>query len=192
MSLVDENAFGILINYFGIENEEYALEREAFVERFSEFRAAVLDYIATIPVCQSGAVLDLGHAVYLEFADGEQSEDPLAWAKAARALLTGRGFDSAVIVAHGSRWVDDDGESLPELSEIGVGLTLAQVSRPSETFRRALAAEVASRKVDDNDESGWGPGLYVDTEAVEALGRSLKNAPTPLEASGASFYRVGR
>ena len=64
--------------------------------------------------------------------------------------------------------------------------------RPSEPLRRALAAEVATRRADEDDERGWGPGLYVDVEAVEALGRNFKNAPTALEIGGATFYRVGR
>ncbi len=192
MTLIDENAFGILIGYYGIENDEYALERDPFIERFTEFRALVLDYVATLPVAEQAQVFDLGHAVYVEFAAGEQREDPMAWAKAARSLLTGRGFDSAVIVAHGSRWLDDEGEELPDVGELGQGVRLAQLSRPSEPLRRALAAEVASRRADETDERGWGPGLYVDTEAVDALERALKNAPTPLDIGGATFYRVGR
>jgi len=192
MTLVDENAFGILIAHYGIENEEYVLERDAFVERFSEFRSAVLDFVATLPVSSQALALDLGHALYVEFADGEQNEDPLVWAKAARALLTGRSFESAAIVAHGSRWREEDGDALPDVGELEGGVTWVQVSRPSEPLRRALAAEVATRRADADDERGWGPGLYVDVEAVEALGRNFKNAPTALEIGGATFYRVGR
>src|SRR6185503_16367144 len=104
----------------------------------------------------------------IEFAQGEEREDPLAWAKAARALLTGRNFDSAVIVSHGSRWREEDGEPVPDVDEPRSGFSLVQLSRPSEPLRRALAAEVASRRADRDDERGWGPGLYVDTEAIEA------------------------
>src|SRR6185436_13437929 len=126
MTLVDENAFGILIAYFAIEDEEYALEREKFVERFSEFRAATLDFAVTLPVAERAQLFDLGHAVYIEFAQGEEREDPLAWAKAARALLTGRNFDSAVIVSHGSRWREEDGEQLPDVGQPASGLLLVQ------------------------------------------------------------------
>ena len=192
MALIDENAFGILIAHYGIEDEEYGLERDAFVERFSEFRSAVLDFVATLPVANGTIALDMGHALYLEFADGDQNEDPLAWAKAARALLTGRSFESAAIVTHGSRWRNDEGEELPDGGELCDGVGWIQVSRPSEPLRRAFAAEVATRRADESDERGWGPGLYVDLEAVEALGRSFKNAPTALEISGSTFYRVGR
>jgi hypothetical protein len=41
-------------------------------------------------------------------------------------------------------------------------------------------------------EPGWGPGLYLDTEAVEALGLNLKNQPTALNVAEATFFRVGR
>ena len=49
MTLVDENAFGILIAHYGIEDEEYAHEREAFVERFSEVADRWCD--ARKPLC---------------------------------------------------------------------------------------------------------------------------------------------
>jgi hypothetical protein len=66
-------------------------------------------------------------------------------------------------------------------------------SRPSEPLRRALYADAATRRDGDGAPSGWGPGLYLDTEAVEALGKTPKNEPTVLHAggSGATFYRAG-
>lgn len=192
MALVDENAYGILIGYHSIEDDEYGLERERFVERFTEFRSAILDYVTTLRVADKVTVLDLGHAVYVEFGDGDQREDPLAWGKAARSLLVGREFQSVVVVTHGSRWVDEDEPEVPEARELAPQIAFAKFSHPSEPFRRALAAEVASRRADEDDERGWGPGLYVDDEAIEALGRQFKNAPTPLEAGGATYFRVGR
>jgi hypothetical protein len=72
------------------------------------------------------------------------------------------------------------------------GVEWQPVSLPSEPLRRALYAETATHSADENDHSGWGPGIYVDTEAIEALGRTLKNAPTPLAVAGATFYRVAR
>ena len=71
-------------------------------------------------------------------------------------------------------------------------LGIKPLSLPSEPLRRALYAETASHGADEDDEDAWGPGIYVDTEAVEALGRTLKNAPTPLAIAGATFYRVAR
>ncbi len=94
MALVDENAYGILIGYHSIEDDEYGLERERFVERFTEFQSAILDYVTTLRVADKVTVLDLGRAVYIEFGDGDQREDPLAWGKAARSLLVGREFRS--------------------------------------------------------------------------------------------------
>jgi hypothetical protein len=192
MALVDENAYGILIGYHSIEDDEYGLERYRFVERFNEFRTAVLDYLTTLRVAEKASVLDFGHAVYIEFADGDQREDPLAWGKAARSLLVGREFQSIVVVTHGSRWVDENQPDVPEAGELAPQITFAKLSHPSEPLRRAIAAEVASRRADEDDERGWGPGLYVDDEAIEALGRQFKNAPTPLEVGGATYFRVGR
>ncbi len=80
---------------------------------------------------------------------------------------------------------------MPEARELAPRIAFAKLSHPSEPFRRAIAVEVASRRADEDDERGWGPGLYVDDEAIEALGRQFKNAPTPLEA-GARRTRVGR
>jgi hypothetical protein len=68
-------------------------------------------------------------------------------------------------------------------------VAVTTASHPSEPLRRALSAEVATHAT--GDEPGWGPGLYLDTEAVEALGRTPKNAPTVLEIAGATFYRAG-
>jgi hypothetical protein len=69
---------------------------------------------------------------------------------------------------------------------------LVRASGPSEPFRRALLAEAAARGYEDGDNSSWGPGLYLDVEAVEALGKKPKNAPTVLRAGGAEFYRSGQ
>jgi hypothetical protein len=192
MALVDENAYGILVGYHSIEDDEYGLERYRFVERFSEFRDTVLDYLKTLPVADNVTVLDFGHAVYVEFADGDQREDPLAWGKAARALLLNREFQSMVVVTHGSRWIDENEPEAPTTGTLAPQMNFARLSNPSEPLRRAIAAEVASRRADADDERGWGPGLYIDEEAVEALGRQFKNTPTPLEVGGATYFRVGR
>jgi hypothetical protein len=56
-------------------------------------------------------------------------------------------------------------------------------------LRRALYADAAAHGPDG--ENGWGPGVFVDEEAVTALSRTFKNAPTPLHAGGATFFRIG-
>jgi hypothetical protein len=38
---------------------------------------------------------------------------------------------------------------------------------------------------------GWGPGLYVEKDAIEQLGKSLKNEPTALPVLSSVFYRIG-
>jgi hypothetical protein len=189
--LVDENAFGVLASYFEAEDDEYGLERERFVERFTLFREVVLTCVEAMPLGTGTWVVSFGHAVYFEVAEGDQTEDPVVWGKAVRSKLTGRGFESAVVVSHGSRWVSGGDPPAPSVRSAG-GATLCDLSRPSEPLRRALYADTATRPDEDVDDPGWGPGVYVDTEAIEALGKKLKNAPTPLRSGGATYYRVAR
>jgi hypothetical protein len=189
MTLSDENAFGVLIAYFDIENDEYALEAADFAARFSEFRSALRACVETFPLAQSGIAREFGHALYIEFGDGEQLEDPISWIKLVRARLKALDLASVGVLSHGGRWQAEPAEPVPPTAG---GIEWLPVSLPSEPLRRALYAETATHGVDEDDENAWGPGIYVDTEAVEALGRTLKNAPTPLAVAGATFYRVAR
>jgi len=189
MSLSDENAFGVLIGYFAIEHDEYALEAAEFAARFSEFRSALRACVEAFPLAQSGIAREFGHALYIEFAQGEELEDPIGWIKLVRARLKALELDSIGVLSHGGRWQANPAEGVPPSSG---GIEWQPVSLPSEPLRRALYAETASHGIDEDDENAWGPGIYVDTEAIEALGRTLKNAPTPLAIAGATFYRVAR
>jgi hypothetical protein len=187
--LIDENAYGLLIAWFDIEDVEYSMETEQFVERYGEFRATVLGCLDAMPLGQNVRALDLGHAFYLELADGDEQTDPIRWARDVRSRMNELGFSSLSVVCHGGRWVEASGETeAPPLERIG-DVTLVRASRPSEPLRKALAAESAARPSDD-ETPGWGPGVYVESEVIEALGRKLKNAPTPLAAADSSFYRV--
>ncbi len=186
--LIDENAFGILIAFYDIEDVEYALSPVDFADRFSEFRSAVLGAAAEAPLGTGTSVLDLGHALYFEIADGDQAMDPMAWLKRVKEALAQHEFALTFVITHGGRWLSESAP-LPEILETG-GYRLTHATRPSEPLRRALYAETATHGSDGSD--GWGAGTYVDTEAVEALGKSPKNAPTPLSAAGATFYRMGR
>ncbi len=186
----DENVFGLLITYYDLENDEYTLEAEAFRKRLSEFRALMLDCVENFPLGPALHAVDLGHSWYVEVADGEHEEDPVVWLKMTRARLSGRNFRTSGVLSYGGRWVSDD-ESIAGLRSIERG-HVVRVAWSSEAMRRALFADAACRQDDEDCPEGWGPGLYVDTLAVEALGRALKNAPTPLSASGATFYRAGR
>jgi hypothetical protein len=189
MTLSDENAFGVLIGYHALEDDEYSLEPEQFTARFLGFREAVRDCVASFPLASSALVRELGHATYLEFADGDQLEDPITWIKTVRAKLNARELKSVGVLSHGGRWLSEPPEAAPPAAS---GVHYLPVSLPSEPLRRALYAETATHGADEHDETAWGPGIYVDTEAVEALGRTLKNAPTPLAIAGATFYRVAR
>ncbi|HVW26648.1 MAG TPA: hypothetical protein VHC69_14875 [Polyangiaceae bacterium] len=187
--MIDENAFGILLSWFCIEDDEYGRERSDFVQRVQEFRTLVRRAVTEIPLGTGLRVLDLGHAVYVEVGDGDQARSPIAWAKEARALLVEQGFDVFSVVTHGGRWTDDT-ESASSVEHLG-DAALVTASLPSEPLRRALHAEAASHASDEDAEDGWGPGLYLDVEAVEALAIKLRNAPTSLRTGGAEFYRIG-
>jgi len=189
MTLSDENAFGVLIGYFAIEDDEYALAASDFAARFSDFRSALRACVEAFPLARSGVAREFGHALYIEFADGEQLEDPISWIKLVRARLKALELASVGVLSHGGRWQAEPAEAAPPSAS---GIDWQLVSLPSEPLRRALYAETATHGNEDEDESAWGPGIYVDTEAVEALGRTLKNAPTPLSVAGATFYRVAR
>lgn len=189
--MFDENAFGLWLSYFSIEDDEYALEPEEFVLRYGEFRELVLGLVREQAPGGGTRAIDLGHALYFEIADGDQNGDPIEWLKHARERLTGSELLNVGVLTHGGRWRHDvDPESASE--RIGSDVELVRASLPSEPLRRALWAEAATHSDEDSEIEGWGPGLYVDGEAIEALGRSFKNAPTPLVASGAIFYRAGR
>jgi hypothetical protein len=187
--MIDENAFGILLSYFGVEDDEYGLDRSEFVARVEAFRATIRGAVAELPLGRGVRAVDLGHALYVEVGDGDHAESPLSWAKKARGRLTEQGFEAVAVVTHGGRWIDDDAESFVSTEHLGAA-GMVTISLPSEPLRRALYAETASHSSDDGDD-GWGPGLYLDVEAVEALGIKLRNAPTSLRVAGAEFYRVG-
>jgi hypothetical protein len=192
--MIDENAFGILLSWFNIEDDEYGRDRADFVALVERFRAATRAAIVDMPLGAGVRVVDLGHAFYVEVGDGDHAESPLSWAKKAKARLTDLGFDVFSVVTHGGRWVDDT-ESPASIEHLGdAGLTT--VSLPSEPLRRALYADAASHSREEDGENGgsgdgWGPGLYLDVEAVEALEIKIRNAPTSLRTGGAEFYRVG-
>lgn len=188
--MIDENAFGVLIQYATIARDEYALEREQFAERFMRFHEVVLSRLREDPPGRPCQATDFGHAVYVELCEEDRTTDPLAWLKTLRASLREAGIESVGVVTHGGRWVFDDERVVHGSVESSGELSVLRVSGPSEPLERALLAGSAACQ-DDEANGGWGAGLYVDTEALEALGRSVKNAPTPLTIAGATFYRAG-
>ena len=187
--MFDENAFGVLVSYYDIENDEYGLEPDAFAERWQEFRAAWRECLGIWQLGQGARALDLGHALYLEVVEGDQSEDPIVWLKMVRARIEEKGFTSVGVVTYGGRWQEEEAAAAD--AEVG-GVRVRTASMPSEPLRRALAADAASRYDEEDAPEGWGVGLYADTDAIEALGKKFKNAPTPLSIAGATFYRVAR
>jgi hypothetical protein len=189
--MIDQNAFGILVSYYAVEDDEYGLARPEFAARFCAFRDALRACLRDLVLGRDVRALDFGHAQYFEVEEGENVESPLAWARKVRARLAESGFDTVVAVTHGSRWVDDDAESFLSTEHVGEA-SLVTLSNPSEPLRRALYADTASRTEVEDVGEGWGPGLYLDTEAAEALGMTPKNSPTVLSIAGASFFRAGK
>jgi hypothetical protein len=185
--MIDEDAFGILLSYFEIEDDEYGSEDRAdFVERFEAFERLALGLLGKMELPSDHHVVCLGHAVYAEFSDREDTPQLFARFREAAARLGSEGFVNVAVLTHGSRWVDE-GQAAP-LSIVGDAPRVAHVSRPSEPLRRGLF--VAALAQADDEVEGWGPGVYADTEALEALGKTPRNAPTVLRAPGAAFFRV--
>jgi hypothetical protein len=188
-SMIDENAFGLLVSFFNIEDEEYEGEREHFVERYAAFSALVRDRLTEKPPGNAVRAIDLGYAFYLELPDGDEHVDLIAWLREMRATLAEHDFATAGMLTHGSCWVDEQ-DPRPDIVDCGT-VKLFRASRPSEPLRRSLLAEAATHGDEETGREGWGPGLYLDLEAVEALGRKPKNTPTILRSGGAEFFRAG-
>ncbi|MGC4066118.1 MAG: hypothetical protein QM784_16020 [Polyangiaceae bacterium] len=184
--MIDENAFGILVAHYNLEGVEYSLEEAVFLEYLGRFEQVVEGRLRDVPLSNGLRRLDVGHGVYLEFADGEQLESPLTWARETRAALVAADLPNVCVLSFGGRWVTDadaTSEAEPRADRFG----------PSEPLRKALAAEAHAQPthIGDEEEHGWGPGLFVEQEAIERLGKAFKNAPTPLHVLSSVFYRIG-
>ncbi len=185
--MIDEDAFGILFSYFDVEDDEYGSDdRNEFVQRFELFERTVLELARGIELASDHHIVCLGHAVYVEVADGDHGPDLFGRVRRASALLTRADFVNVTVLSHGSRWLVEG--QLPLLSISEGAPRIARISRPSEPLRRALDVDSMARP--DDDIAGWGPGVYADTDALAALGKAPKNAPTVLRARGAQFYRI--
>lgn len=187
--MIDENAFGLLISYFDIEQDEYEGEREQFIDRYATFAALVRDRLTEKPPGSNARAIDLGYAFYVELPDGEQHGDLIGWLRELRATMSEHDYATAGMLTHGSCWVDEQ-DPRPDIVDCG-SVRLFRASRPSEPLRRSLLAEAATHGDEETGVEGWGPGLYLDVEAVEALGRRPKNTPTILRSGGAEFFRAG-
>lgn len=184
--MIEENAFGVLVSWYDIEESEYGMEPEEFAGRWCEFANAWQEALTVFQLGTGAEALDLGHALYVEIGDGDQNEDPIVWLKMVRARIAEKGFTTVGVVSHGGRF-----RELPR-PDGDCPVPIRVASPPSEALRRALFAETACHEDEELAPDGWGPGIYVDSEAIEALGRQLKNAPTPLASGGATFFRVAR
>jgi len=231
LALLDENAFGVLLAHFDLESIEYSLGDDAFLEYVKRFSDLIDARLAKQPLGNDLRRIDLGHAIYLEFADGDELTDPIAWARSMRQALVLADLPNVCVLSAGGRWLSapDEEDASPDpdllqtdtagpLHESGawrVGPTplsgdsnpqasanpMVNHSRadrtgtsfgPSEPLRKALAAEVLAQPATSADaDLSFGPGLYIDKEAIDQLGKSLKNAPTALPVLSTVFYRIG-
>ncbi|HEY5957270.1 MAG TPA: hypothetical protein VIV60_11980 [Polyangiaceae bacterium] len=187
--MIDENAFGVLIAIFDPEDAEYSLENAAFLDFLGRFARAIETRLGEQPLAEGLRRLDLGHAQYLEFADGDQSVDPIVWVRQTRQRLIDADLPNLCVLAAGGRWIDS-----PATDEAPTG-TSSEYSvtvGPSEPLRKALAAEAFAQPTTSAEtDDSWGPGLYVEKDAIEQLGKSLKNTPTALPVLSTLFYRIG-
>lgn len=187
--LVDENAYGVWVSWFDAEDVEYAQSADKFPPRIMVFRAAVTEFLQREPLGEGVTAIDLGTAAYIEVGDGDQRTDLLQWVRSFRAYLKDGDWETFTVVVHGGRWVAQQPDAaLP--SRVGNVDVLASFG-PSEPFRKAMAAEAMAHDDEESGEVGWGVGLFVDVEALEAMGRKLKNEPTALCIGGACFFRLG-
>jgi hypothetical protein len=185
----DENAFGLLISYLNLEDHELFGERSEFIERYRQFAGIVRERLARAAPGASGRAVELGHAVYIEILEDAREGDLIAWLRETRAALSEHGYETAAMLTFAGSWIAEN-EPRPAVTDVG-SFQLVQASLPSEPLRRALLADAAARFDEATESAGWGPGLYLDVEAVEALGRKPKNAPSVLRAGDATFYRAG-
>lgn len=228
--MIDENAFGVLIAHYDLESVEYSLSEVAFLEYLARFAEVVAGRLAAQPLSGELRRIELGHALYLEFADGDQQVDPIGWLRSVRQALIDADLPNICVLTAGGRWIpgtheaatseaessrDLDGTHARESGAWRVGSpaevedSSAQASPmplvdprlgdeaattfgPSEALRKAFAAEAfAQPTTSEGSDGGWGPGLYVEKDAIEQLGKNLRNAPTALPVLSATFYRIG-
>ncbi len=184
--MIDENAYGLWIAPYDPENLEYGQSREEFVTCLRDFEGAVAAQLAEQPLGPA-RLLVFGVGIYLELAAGDELMSPFAWLKQLRERLALSELVTLAALTYGGRWVTEPGDPASPLAGHSGGCTWLA---PSEPQRRALAVDVLAQPSGEQV-SGWGPGIYLDADAIEAMGRALKNAPTPLPAAGTTFFRVG-
>ncbi len=228
--MIDENAFGVLVAHYDLESVEYSLGESAFLEYLVRFADLIEQRLAAQPLGNELRRIELGHALYLEFADGDQQTDPIVWLRSMRQVLIDADLPNICALTAGGRWVQASSEDVSSDSDLSpvAGAAKARESGawrvstspnaddsnaqasplplvdsrshdecsrvygPSEALRKALAAEaLAQPTTSEGSDSGWGPGLYVEKDAIEQLGKNLRNTPTALPVLSATFYRIG-
>ncbi len=163
--------------------------REQFIERYATFTALIRDRLTEKPPGTSARAIDLGYAFYVELPDGEQQGDLIGWLREMRATLAEHDFDTAAMLTHGSCWVDEQihGRYRRLRHREAVSRVAAQRAPAS-----LAVAEAATHGDEELSIEGWGPGLYLDLEAVEGVGpKAQEYADDLAQRGGAEFFRAG-
>lgn len=186
--LVDENAFGIWVNWYDAEEVEYSQSADKFAPRIIVFRSAVQSYVQREPLGKNVVLVDFGTGVYLEVGQGDEATGLIGWVRGLRAYLLEGDWKTFAVISFGGRWVTLDSEAaMPDK----IGNVRVVSLGPSEPLRKVMAADAMAHADENTGEVGWGSGLFLDEEALEPLSLSLKNVPTALYIGGWCFYRVG-
>ncbi len=185
--LLDENAYGLWVSWYDAEEVEYGQSADKFPPRILVFRSAVSDFLEREPLGSAVRAIDFGTAVYVEVGDGDQTVDLMGWVRKLRDFLREGDWMTFAVIAHGGRWVarSAEGQMPARIGDVHV-----MSFGPSEPFRKVMAAEAMAHDDEETGEPGWGVGLFVEVDALEAMNRKLKNAPTALCFGGACYYRV--
>ena len=184
---VEESAFGIWVSWFDAEDAELSQSSNKFPSRITVFRSAVADYLERESLGSGVRAVDFGTSVYIEIGVGDQTSDLLGWVRGLRGYLLDGDWSTFAVIAYGGCWLAARGVAWSD--RVGSVSVLGSMG-PSEPFRKVMAADVLSHDDDESGRVGWGAGLFVDVEAMDALGRKLRNAPTPLYARDACFFRL--
>lgn len=189
--MIDENAYGVLIALHDPTNLEYSTERDAYVAILQSLDRVLVEYLLTTELAEGLRVTHLGHAVYLEFEDGAERTNPLTWLRGLRERCSEAELVTVGVLSYGSRWCGEpEEESESPLASLGPDVNY--VARSSEPLRKVLGVDSCTQPgLLGEEELGWGSGLYVEQDAIEAMKRTLKNTPTPLLVAGGTFYRFG-
>jgi hypothetical protein len=155
--MIDENAFGLWLGYHSIEDDEYAAETRRVRDPARHVPRRRGGLARGEPLGTRVQVVDLGHGLYVEIAEGDEERDLLAWLRGWRGAVETAGFVTTAVLSHGGRWVAEEG-TRPNCRavECARGGVVYRLAHSSEALRRALYADTATQQTPR--ERGGDPG----------------------------------